>query len=51
MHYRTPRIGFLETEDEFVALMQRVQRLEASGFETAELPDTEGPLVVIPAVP
>jgi L-ascorbate metabolism protein UlaG (beta-lactamase superfamily) len=51
MHYRTPRIGFLETEEEFVALMPHVERPSANAFETTELPDSEGPLVVVPAAP
>jgi L-ascorbate metabolism protein UlaG (beta-lactamase superfamily) len=51
MHYRTPRIGFLETEEEFVGLMDRVERLETASFETSELPSGDGPLVVVPAAP
>ncbi len=51
MHYRTPRIGFLETADEFLARSARVQRLTGSAFETAELPAGDGPLTVVPAAP
>jgi L-ascorbate metabolism protein UlaG (beta-lactamase superfamily) len=51
MHYRTPRIGFLETADAFLERSPHVQRLEQSAFETSELPDTDGPLVVVPAAP
>jgi L-ascorbate metabolism protein UlaG (beta-lactamase superfamily) len=51
MHYRTPRIGFLETADEFLGLMAHVQRLEAPSFDTAELPTHDGPLTVVTAVP
>jgi L-ascorbate metabolism protein UlaG (beta-lactamase superfamily) len=51
MHYRTPRIGFLETEEEFVALMPDVERLEETGFDTSALPVGDGPLVVVPAAP
>ena len=51
MHYRTPRIGFLETEEEFVAAISRVERLDAPAFETAELPGGTGPLAVVPAAP
>ena len=51
MHYRTPRIGFLETEEEFVERMPRVERLQGSGFDTAELPEAEGTLAVVPAAP
>jgi L-ascorbate metabolism protein UlaG (beta-lactamase superfamily) len=51
MHYRTPRIGFLETEEEFVGLMPHVERPSKNAFETAELPDSDGALVVVPAAP
>jgi len=51
MHYRTPRIGFLETADEFLAGAAQVHRLDAPSFETGELPAAEGPLVVVPAAP
>jgi L-ascorbate metabolism protein UlaG (beta-lactamase superfamily) len=51
MHYRTPKIGFLETADEFLASMASVHRLDSSGFDTAQL-DAEGrPLAVVPAAP
>ena len=51
MHYRTPRIGFLETEEEFAGLMPRVERVERTSFDTADLPEADGTLVVIPAAP
>jgi len=51
MHYRTPRIGFLETADAFLEIYSDVHRLEGPAFETGELPDVEGPLVVVPAAP
>jgi L-ascorbate metabolism protein UlaG (beta-lactamase superfamily) len=51
MHYRTPRIGFLETADEFLAKASAVERLSESAFETAALPSADGPLVVVPAAP
>jgi L-ascorbate metabolism protein UlaG (beta-lactamase superfamily) len=51
MHYRTPRIGFLETADAFLERSAHVQRLEQSAFETSELPAADGPLVVVPAAP
>jgi L-ascorbate metabolism protein UlaG (beta-lactamase superfamily) len=50
MHYRTPRIGFLETADAFVGRMPAAQRLERAVFETDELP-VNGPLAVVPAAP
>jgi L-ascorbate metabolism protein UlaG (beta-lactamase superfamily) len=51
MHYRTPRIGFLETEEAFLSLMPRVERLDRPSFETAELPEADGTLAVVPAAP
>jgi len=51
MHYRTPRIGFLETEEEFLGLMPRVERLDEPHFDTADLPEEEGPITVVPAAP
>jgi L-ascorbate metabolism protein UlaG (beta-lactamase superfamily) len=51
MHYRTPRIGFLETADAFIELSERVERLPGAAFETSGLPDADGPLLVVPEVP
>jgi L-ascorbate metabolism protein UlaG (beta-lactamase superfamily) len=51
MHYRTPKIGFLETADEFLALYDDVIRLDSPAFDTAELAGGEGPIVVVPAAP
>jgi L-ascorbate metabolism protein UlaG (beta-lactamase superfamily) len=51
MHYRTPRIGFLESEAEFVGLIDRVERCEAASFDTAGLPIGGGPIAVVPAAP
>ena len=51
MHYRTPRIGFLETAEEFLAGSEHVHRLDGPSFETGRLPAAEGPLVVVPAAP
>jgi L-ascorbate metabolism protein UlaG (beta-lactamase superfamily) len=50
MHYRTPRISFLDPPDQFLELMAHVQRLKEPAFDTAEL-DGDRPLVVVPAVP
>ncbi len=49
MHYRTPRIGFLETADEFLEALR-------AGHRGAELRDrraarAEAPLVVVPPAP
>ncbi len=51
MHYRTPRISFLDTEEEFVAAMPHVERLDSTSFETGDLTRGSRPLVVIPATP
>jgi Predicted Zn-dependent hydrolases of the beta-lactamase fold len=51
MHYRTPRIGFLETEEKFVSRMPKVERPSENAFETAELPNGDGPIAVVPAAP
>jgi L-ascorbate metabolism protein UlaG (beta-lactamase superfamily) len=51
MHYRTPRVSFLETEEAFVDRMPRVQRLETPSFDTGDLPNGDGPLIVVPAAP
>jgi L-ascorbate metabolism protein UlaG (beta-lactamase superfamily) len=51
MHYRTPRIGFLEPADGFIELIDHVERLPSPVFETGELPRKDGPVVVVPAVP
>ena len=51
MHYRTPRVGFLETADAFLDRMPEVRRLAQPSFDTAELPGDAGPLVVVPAAP
>ncbi len=51
MHYRTPRIGFLETADAFLERMPAVQRQPGSGFDTDALTARDGPLVVVPGAP
>ncbi len=51
MHYRTPRIGFLETADAFLERMPAVHRVEGTAFETGDLPAAERPLAVVPAAP
>jgi L-ascorbate metabolism protein UlaG (beta-lactamase superfamily) len=51
MHYRTPRIGFLETADEFLAGAAHVARLDQPAFDTGELAPADGPLIVVPAAP
>jgi L-ascorbate metabolism protein UlaG (beta-lactamase superfamily) len=51
MHYRTPRIGFLETEEEFVAAIAHLERLDTPDFDTGELPRGQNPVAVVPAAP
>ncbi len=51
MHYRTPRIGFLDDAEEFLGLMEHVERLETPSFETGDLAAADGPVVVVPAAP
>jgi L-ascorbate metabolism protein UlaG (beta-lactamase superfamily) len=52
MHYRTPRLNFLETADEFLALMPSVVTLDSSGFETDALAGGDGATVaVVPKSP
>jgi L-ascorbate metabolism protein UlaG (beta-lactamase superfamily) len=51
MHYRTRRVNFLETADGFVERMPRAHTLDASSFDTSELPEGEAPLAVVPAAP
>src|SRR4029077_7792357 len=41
MHYRTPRIDFLETEEEFAAAFSQVERLASPSFETGDLPPAQ----------
>ncbi len=51
MHYRTPRIGFLDTAEAFLEHHPGAHHLDGPAFETDELPAAEGPLVVVPAAP
>jgi L-ascorbate metabolism protein UlaG (beta-lactamase superfamily) len=51
MHYRTPRIGFLDTAEAFLELCAQVERLPGASFETAELPSAQAPVAVVPAAP
>jgi L-ascorbate metabolism protein UlaG (beta-lactamase superfamily) len=51
MHYRTHRTNFLDTEEEFEQRMERVARLGEPSFETGDLPEGEGSLLVVPAAP
>jgi len=51
MHYRTPRVNFLEPVEPFLERMAHVRRLDSPAFETWELPAADGPLAVVPAAP
>lgn len=50
MHYRTERIGFLETEEEFLAKLPSTLRVDTS-FDTGDLTPTDAPTAVVPAAP
>jgi L-ascorbate metabolism protein UlaG (beta-lactamase superfamily) len=51
MHYRTPRIGFLETADAFLELIPHVHRMPGPSFDTSQLPREQEPVAVVPAAP
>ncbi|HEX4670643.1 MAG TPA: MBL fold metallo-hydrolase [Solirubrobacteraceae bacterium] len=51
MHYRTPKIGFLEPADAFIEMFGEVRRFEEPSFETGDLPAADEPVVVVPAAP
>jgi L-ascorbate metabolism protein UlaG (beta-lactamase superfamily) len=51
MHYRTPRVSFLEPADAFLAQMRSVHRLDLPRFDTEALPADGEPLAVVPAAP
>jgi L-ascorbate metabolism protein UlaG (beta-lactamase superfamily) len=52
MHYRTPRLNFLESAEEFLALMPRVSELDSTAFETGALErGGTGLLAVVPQSP
>jgi L-ascorbate metabolism protein UlaG (beta-lactamase superfamily) len=51
MHYRTPRVSFLETAEDFLAGMDTVQRIPSPVFDTGELDAGSGPSAVVPQAP
>lgn len=51
MHYRTPRVSFLDTEEAFVDAIDEVERLEQPAFDTADLRQASDPVAVVPAAP
>jgi hypothetical protein len=50
MHYKTPRISFLETEQTFLDAMPAAVRLDSPSFDTADLEKGE-PTAIVPAAP
>jgi L-ascorbate metabolism protein UlaG (beta-lactamase superfamily) len=50
MHYRTHRIGFLDSAEEFLERMPGVERLSTPSFQTADLPDRRR-VAIVPAAP
>jgi L-ascorbate metabolism protein UlaG (beta-lactamase superfamily) len=51
MHYRTPRVNFLDPVDAFLELMPAVQRIDGPRFETGELKAAGGAVAVVPGAP
>jgi L-ascorbate metabolism protein UlaG (beta-lactamase superfamily) len=51
MHYRTPRVGFLEPADAFLEKMPLVEHLSETGFDTDSVAGDGRPRVVVPAAP
>jgi L-ascorbate metabolism protein UlaG (beta-lactamase superfamily) len=51
MHYRTPRIDFLETAEDFLGRLPHVHRLTTSTFDTSEPLEGDGAVAVVPAAP
>jgi L-ascorbate metabolism protein UlaG (beta-lactamase superfamily) len=51
MHYRTPKIGFLEPADAFIEKFGEVHRCAETSFETGDVPVAEQPVLIVPAVP
>ncbi len=51
MHYRTPRLGFLEPADAFLETFHEVHREPDPSFDTATLPTHAQPIAVVPAAP
>ncbi len=51
MHYRTPRIGFLEAPDALLERLGKVERVDSTVIETDAVRSGDGPLAVVPTVP
>lgn len=51
MHYRSEHIDFLDPVDAFLEGAARVERPATPTFDTDDLPDTDGHVIVVPAAP
>jgi L-ascorbate metabolism protein UlaG (beta-lactamase superfamily) len=51
MHYKTPKINFLDTEQAFVDAMPGAQRLSSTSFDIADLEKGSDPVAIVPAAP
>jgi L-ascorbate metabolism protein UlaG (beta-lactamase superfamily) len=51
MHYKTRYVDFMEPVDTFLELVGSVHPIDSSEFDTAELPDSDGQIFIVPAVP
>ena len=52
MHYRTPRIGFLDTADAFLERMSHVHHVPENSFDTDAVPSVaDETFAVVPAAP
>jgi L-ascorbate metabolism protein UlaG (beta-lactamase superfamily) len=51
MHYRTPRISFLEPVDPFLERVAASVRVPNSWFETSDLQTADHPVAIVPAAP
>ena len=51
MHYKTAKINFLDTEEQFVDAMPKTERLTSSSFDTANLEKGPEPIAIVPAAP
>jgi L-ascorbate metabolism protein UlaG (beta-lactamase superfamily) len=51
MHYRTARVSFLDTAEDFFAGMDTVQLLSLPVFDTEALDAGAGPAAVVPQAP
>jgi L-ascorbate metabolism protein UlaG (beta-lactamase superfamily) len=51
MHYRTPRIGFLQPPDAFLERIGNVERVDSTVIDTDAVASGDGPVAVMPTVP